>query len=162
MDIDPLTQLSMALSKPSLSESGRLKMICLAVTNVIPKANRVSLWQFDESKTKITCIAMMQDQTFTTPEGFSLHREDYRDYFDAILRNESISASDARTHPATRCFNTSYFEPENIYSLLDYIFSHDFLPFGIICCERTGTPARWDDTDVANLRRVARITSMFS
>lgn len=162
MDIDSLTQLSINLSNPSLEQSKQLRMVCYAIADTIEGANRVSLWKFDQLKTTITCTAMLADGEFTEPEGVVLKAEDYPEYFNAILASDVIRAPDARNHPFTRCFNKDYFPAVNVYSLLDYIFSNDFAPFGIICCESVGEIVQWSDDDLANLKRAARIVSIFS
>ena len=162
MDIDSLTQLSINLSNPDLDQSKQLKMVCYAIGDTIEGANRVSLWKFDENKTAINCIAMMADGEFSEPEGVVLSAEDYPEYFNAILESDVIRAPDARNHPHTMCFNKAYFPAVNVYSLLDYIFSNDFAPFGIICCESVGHIVEWSDQDLANLKRAARIVLIFS
>ena len=94
--------------------------------------------------------------------GVSLHKSDFPAYFESIVENEIINASDARNHSATRCFNEAYFEPNNIYSLLDFILHKDFKPVGIICCERTGSRVEWSNQDVDQLRQIATFISFFS
>ncbi|WP_100642372.1 GAF domain-containing protein [Alteromonas facilis] len=161
MDIDPLTQLSMSLSKPK-SRTEQLRLTCCAISDIVPNANRISLWQFNQDKSAISCLALLDDKDFSEPKGLVLTREDFPPYFAAILKRESISASDARNHPDTACFNESYFFEKDIYSLLDYIFSHEFVPFGIICCESVGRQVEWTDEDLENVKRAARIVSIFS
>ncbi|WP_124916978.1 hypothetical protein [Alteromonas flava] len=161
MDINPLTQLSMQLYK-SKSAKDQLRLICTTVSDVIPKANRVSLWKFNADKTEITCLALLKEQAFSTPSEVTLSAKDYPEYFAAIVSESTVVASDARNQAETECFNESYFIPQNIYSLLDYVFSEQFVPFGIICCESVGKKVTWSLKDIAELKRAARIVSVFA
>lgn len=91
----------------------------------------------------------------------SLPREMFRAYFDFVLENKVLSAPNAREDYRTSCFNETYFEPLNIFSLLDYTFHIDLEPVGVICCEHTGEEIIWTDEDANNLTRVCKVTSMF-
>lgn len=161
MDIDALTRLSIALSKSETLEQ-QLKLICRAISDIIPHANRISLWKFSSDQSAIECVALLDHVEFSIPSNLMLSREAHPSYFDAILAKDHISASDARNHPDTSCFNKDYFKEKDIYSLLDYIFNHEFSPFGIICCESIGHPVEWREEDLHNLKRAARIVSVFS
>lgn len=93
--------------------------------------------------------------------GQSLKKTDFPEYFDYILTNKVLSASDARENPATTCFNEMYFKPLNIFSLLDFIFHFQFKPTGVMCCEREGDATQSSKDNINALKRVANITSMF-
>lgn len=156
----PLDQLTQSLSTDK-SRDEKLRDICKTAAALIPKANLVSLWSFDEKQTKICNIISYDaenDAFATLPE---LNRIDYPEYFEAIVDNEVISASNAREHSMTKCFNESYFEPLNIYSLLDFILHKDFTPRGVICCERRGSIANWASDDIDHLRAISTAISYF-
>lgn len=161
VDIDPLTELTIKLSRRALPEADKLNAICQCVRKVIPSLNRISLWQFENDRSQIRCLLLYEDKDITAGKGVVLTDKDCPDYFNAILKNDLVVASDARTHEDTQCFNESYFEPNEIYSLLDFIFHKDFKPLGIICCESRFKPVVWTERDVTMLKRVANITSMF-
>ncbi|AWL11383.1 hypothetical protein HMF8227_00888 [Saliniradius amylolyticus] len=160
--LDPLTRLSMQLSNPNLARAGLLKLVCEAIASSVPKSNRTSLWKFSDDQSFITCIALLTPDGFQQPEGLRLTQKDYPEYFEAIIKSDSVMASDARSHPDTRCFNKGYFDEEHIYSLMDYMFNNDFSPFGIICCESAGKQVDWSQEDLQSLERAARIVSIFS
>lgn len=162
MDIDSLTQLSMSLSKPSVKEDEKLLLTCSAIASTIPHADRVSLWEFIESKTAIRCIALLTDEGFSMPENMVLTQTDYPQYFDAIIKDDTVCAPTARSDVRTQCFNQGYFEPNQIYSLLDYIFSREFVTYGIICCESVGREVEWTEQDIEHLKRAATVVSVYS
>lgn len=158
--MDAVTKLTLSISKPGLTAFEKLDMIGHTIKACIARADRVSMWLFDEQQNKIFSIYSL-DEKNQISAGLELHKNDFSPYFDYILSNQVLNASDARNHPVTECFNELYFEPTNIYSLLDFIFQLDFKPAGVICCERTSTATRWTDSDERNLQRISRVTSMF-
>lgn len=162
MDIDSLTQLSMSLSKPGVKEQDKLQLTCSAIAATIPHADRISLWEFIEGKSAIRCIALLTEESFEIPADMILREADYPEYFAAIIEDDTVCASSARKDPRTQCFNQGYFEPNQIYSLLDYIFSREFVTYGIICCESIGREVEWTDDDIGHLKRAATVVSIYS
>lgn len=159
--MDPITNLTISISKPGLSLEAKLKKICLCALQAINKANRVSLWAFNSEKNEIKCLICYESSTGEFTSDAILSQDDFPDYFEQILKGQVLMASDARTHPATACFNETYFEPNEIYSLLDFVYQKDFQPTGVICCESAGKQVNWDEQDVKCLRRISNMTSLF-
>lgn len=155
-----IVKLTIALSKPNLSVQDRLTQLCKTIKKVVPKADRASIWLFTDYMSEITCLNCIDEASQVT-NGQVLKKQDFTPYFDFILNHDVLKANDARENPNTNCFNESYFEPLNIISLLDFIFHTDFKPTGVICCESVGNEVAWTDTDVANLKRISNIASMF-
>lgn len=158
--MDAITNLTLKISNRELSLHQKLQAICTAITSSVEACNRVSLWLFDDNRDEIYCI-ICKDNEAGYSLGQRLHKRDFEPYFSHILQHQVLAASDARVHPATACFNDVYFIPNNIFSLLDYVFHRDFVPAGIMCCERTNSMANWQPADVANLKRISHVTSMF-
>ena len=90
-----------------------------------------------------------------------LKAEDFPAYFDYILEHKVLDASDARNHEITKNLTKVYFEPSNIYSLLDYIYFIDNKPLGVICCESVGSKISWSHADKLSLIKVADVTTLF-
>lgn len=161
LDIDPLTDLTIKLSRQSLSDKDKHLAICQTIAASVNTANRVSLWCFNAERTEISCLILLDHGTPLEFDEIILREADYPEYFSAVVNNEIVVASDARSHDATRCFNKDYFPANDIYSLLDFVFHQQFQPIGVICCEAVGTPIEWSEKDIALIKRTARITSMF-
>ncbi len=161
MDIDPLTSLTIQLSASEQAPSSRLEIICRSVASVLPKANRISLWKFDNDYQQMQGIFQLVDGQVRQCNDMRLHQQQFPAYFDALLRHQTVNAPDARHHPVTQCFSEHHFKPNDVYSQLAYTFHQNFTPFGVICCEATGAPVEWQQRDVALLKRVAGIISMF-
>lgn len=159
---DTLDWLSIELSKSHLPIQDNYDVICQCILKVVPTANSVSLWHFDVAKTSIQCVALQINSEFQQPINVILHQPDFPEYFDAITSESFVCASDAMSDSATKCFRNNYLKDSNVVSILDFVFNQDFMPFGIICCERTVNKTVWSESDKQALKRVATIISVYS
>jgi hypothetical protein len=159
--MDPFIKLTTKLTNPTVTTEEKLKDICLTTAALIKGADRVSLWCFDADLESINLLICFDKSTGSFSSNQTLKKCDYNDYFSGILENDSINASNARTHELTQCFNESYFIPFEIYSLLDFILHQDFNPHGVICCESVGKTTQWSDDNVETLKRIASSSSMY-
>jgi hypothetical protein len=158
--MDAYTKLSITISKPNLAVKDKVIAICQMVKSKIPQAHRVSLWVFSNDYKEIISLGCFDENNHFT-SGAILTRTDFPEYFDYILKHQVLIANQARNNMATSCFNSAYFEPNNIFSLLDYIYHHDFKPTGIICCEAVDQKIEWQDNCINVLRRIANLSSIF-
>jgi len=160
--MDIKLKLSRLMNNDRIEQEEKLKQICCLTQQVVSNANRVSLWRFDDTdQPKIICMMGYDSTANAYWSDMELFENDFPDYFCAIFEGDIVSASNARKHKATECFNTLYFEPNNIYSLLDFVIHKHFKPVGVICCERTGEPVKWSAEDEENLRSIATLISFF-
>ena len=155
------SNLSVYLSNPRISLAEKLLKICLAVKSDITTCDRVSIWLFSEDHTEMTSL-MCIDETGNKSAGEKLFSKDFGDYFDHIVNQEILIASDARNNDIAKCFNVGYFDIHNIYSLLDVTFTkNDDAPLGIICCERTGNKTEWQANEIDVLKSISTKASLF-
>jgi len=159
--MDKFIKLTARLTNPTVNEQDKLKEICTTAASLIKGADRVSLWVFSPDFESIRSIMSYDTATRSYTSGQQLNKSDFSNYFEGILDKEVINAPQARTHDITKCFNEAYFEPLNIYSLLDFILHREFIPRGIICCESVGEVMQWSDRDIESLKRIARASSMY-
>lgn len=155
-----LKSFATAMSDPEINSKEKLIAICVELKRLIPKADRVSLWLFKDNFSSIHCLTC-HDENNQISSDIELKAVDFPQYFDYIVSNQVLDASDARNNEHTQCFNKSYFEPLNIHSLLDYIFVVDKKPAGVICCEAVNSPVTWKAEDVDSLVKVVDITTLF-
>lgn len=74
------------------------------------------------------------------------------------MRDEGvIVASDAITHPATKCFDELYFVPNDIMSLLDVVIYDGSEQVGVLCCEHCEERKNWSDGDIKYLEGMAAV-----
>ena len=149
-----------AMSDPEIHSKEKLNAICAELKRLIPKADRVSLWLFKEHLSSIKCLICLDDNDQISV-GTELYAADFPQYFQYIVSHQVLDASNARVNEHTQCFNEMYFEPLNIYSLLDYIFLVDNKPAGVICCEAVNSPVVWDEEDLESLVKIVDITTLF-
>ncbi|QJR81943.1 hypothetical protein CA267_014855 [Alteromonas pelagimontana] len=161
VDIDPLTELTIKLSRQNLSEDKKNIAICTCIKKTVPQANRISLWRFEDDRQTIRCVMRHEGVPRNDVNNMVLRQAQFPAYFDTILKNELVVASDARSHPDTTDFTESYLEPNKIYSVLDFMFHQNFKPVGLLSCEAVGRPVKWGDRDIAVMKRAAGIISMF-
>lgn len=157
----PLAQLTSIFQAPNLDRRYALEQACIYIQQLVPKANLVSLWRFEEGGRQIRSLINYDAESKTFSSDLILTRDSYPKYFQSIVENEVINAPNARQHFATNGFTESYFKPADIYSLLDFILHKNLLPSGVICCERRGSVAQWTDEDVNNISMVATLISFF-
>ncbi|MBC8339997.1 MAG: GAF domain-containing protein [Rhodospirillales bacterium] len=123
------------------------------------KANRVSIWRFEENASRIVCDCFYEAEGTSFSSGQMLTEQDCPKYFQTILGEQVIIAPDARNHPVTDELTESYFKPFDIYSLLDFILHENFKPIGVICCENAGAQRDWSEDNISYLRQIATLIS---
>lgn len=101
---EPFSMLTECISEPKVTIREKLHTICRTVKQLTPQANRVSLWLFNESQDEIFCLMCLDDDNEISL-GHVLSRKHFPQYFDFIIENNVLSASQARSHQATACFN---------------------------------------------------------
>lgn len=155
------SNLSVYLSNPRVPLEEKLLKICLAVKADIPTCDRVSIWLFSDDYSAMTSL-MCIDENGVKSKGEVLLSKDFSDYFQHIMHQEMLVASDARGNEISQCFNVGYFDIHNIYSLLDVTFKKsDDAPLGIICCERTGNRTEWQANEIDVLKSISTKASLF-
>ncbi len=159
--MDPIDRLEDCLGDASLSREAVLQQACLTTREAVPRANLVSFWRFDSSLSSITSLINYNSITQEFGSNWVLESKSYGPYFNSILENELVVAPNAREMHATRCFNSSYFEPNDIFSLLDFILHKNYRPVGVLCCESQGIQVEWQEEDIENLRIIATMMSYY-
>lgn len=118
-------------------------------------ATRCAVWLYNKEKSKIICRSLSKCTTdnsghkevSSTPEDLSINREDYPDYFKFMDDQRSIQASDALTHPATKCLADSYLKPLGLKSLFDTpIWQMDNV-IGVLCLEYDFPKEGWSSDE---------------
>jgi hypothetical protein len=137
--VDILSQRSLLLG--TVNDAAR--RVDEAAANALQVA-RVSVWQLDDFRTKITCLDLFDTTTGQHTAGTELFAKDFPPYFKAIEAERTIMAHNARTDPRTSCFTSVYLEPLNIGSMLDVPIWVRGRMVGVVCHEHLGGPRVWD------------------
>ena len=142
------------LDNPSDKSADKIyKAVCADVKEKLD-VDLVSIWVFDEDREKINCVCCLDKSNGDSLVGIDLYRDNYPQYFAAILEGLSIQADDVYSYPATKELVTDYFLPNGIKSLLDYIIQWENKPIAVICCETTDTQRHWTRQDVEFIRSI--------
>lgn len=137
-----LTSLTARHADPTDTFARRVRAI-LEVAAETLRAERVSMWRFDEDRTSIACIGLFRSQAAQYDTGARLLRVDAPAYFDAIEQERVIAADDARTDARTRDFLASYLVPNAIFAMLDVPLRRADTVSGVFCVEHVGGPRTW-------------------
>ncbi|MBA6225312.1 GAF domain-containing protein [Colwellia sp. MB02u-18] len=132
----------------------------MSIKSTVPECDRVGIWLFHSDYSAMFSL-MCVDEFGKQSKGEHLLESDYKNYFSHIVENDFLVACDARNDEVAKCFNHGYFDEHNVHSLLDVTFNKDFVPLGIICCERTGNKTEWQPQDIKTLKSIAVKASLF-
>jgi len=137
-------------SRNPLFQEGKVKEGSKILTKQITHSldvDRASIWLYNSDKTSIICQQLYIKQENKYYEGVELFEKDFKEYFEALIENPIIVASDAETHKATKCFKESYLQPLGIKSMLDVPVIYQNEVIGVICIENL-TFREWDKLEV--------------
>lgn len=151
-DRKPIMSLANQLMTGQIDRQAFLHGLTREITTQLD-CTRASFWVYgDALRSSIELVCLYDAGTGEHSQGMRLSEDDFAPYFEAMRADDLIVASEAHTHPATRCFKELYFEPLNIHSLLDVGVSINGAPFGLFCCENVSFVKHWSDDDVKFLR----------
>jgi GAF domain-containing protein len=122
------------------------------------KCSRASLWLYSDTLlSEIIAIDLYDSLKNEHYQGIALHEDDFAPYFAAMRNEGGIDAPVAAEHPATSCFNELYFEPNDIYSLLDVGISYNGQLVGVFCCEQVGDVMQWNQSQKSYLEQAGKL-----
>lgn len=121
--------------------------ICQACSDWL-KVQRVSVWLLSEDQSQLDLLTLRTGENHERITGVCVRRDDYPQYFAALVTGRAIDADHARTDPRTREFSDSYLIPRDIYSLLDAAVRSGERILGVVCCEQTGAMRHWTPDDI--------------
>jgi tetratricopeptide (TPR) repeat protein len=144
----------------SIGNLARAAKDIVSITAKKLNTSQVSIWIYQEENMSIQTIASYNRDKDLFMDPAILFFDDAPTYFEAVKKQHTIVADDARNHPLTQEFNDHYFIPNNIYSLLDVTFFLDGKLKGLLCCEHQGEIRTWTAEDRLFVRSVADIITL--
>lgn len=99
---------------------------------------RMSVWLLNQEKDALVSMGEYDRRDDSFKKETTLRKSDFPDYFDSIEKNQILYAQNVHTHPATKCLNSSYNEPNDIITLLDIPLRLEGKLIGVMCYEKTG------------------------
>jgi len=153
----------MELARNQALNQGNLKVAVHEITEATAHnlgVERVSVWLYDETRTKLQCFDLFERNLKQHSEGIELAAVDYPDYFQALLQEDLIAADNAHTDSRTQEFSESYLTPLDISSMLDAPIGRGGKTVGVLCSEQVGTARYWTPEDQNFARSIADLVSL--
>ncbi len=118
----------------------------LRVTATVLGVERAEYWSFNDDSSAIVCEMLYitsKEKLDPSEHGIQLRREEYPDYFAALIQDRAIVAHDAAQHTATSAFTEGYLKPFGITSMLDTTVWFNKKLVGVLCLEHVGELRTW-------------------
>lgn len=138
---------------PGLSEADIFRALCCDVYHFL-NADLISIWSIEDDGDSIVRRFLFEDgQEREQDPGkeVRLSRTEHPDYFVEILSSICLLAPDVRDNPNLESLVETYFNPQGVQSLLDYVIYRNMIPVGIICCEARDARS-WLMSDAEKIR----------
>ena len=151
------------LSRSNLLEKQGLQAAFRQITEVAAKAldvERVSIWLFDEKRTKIVCQDLFQRSDDEHDDGVELSAVDYPSYFASLIEDRTITAHDAHNDPRTKEFSEDYLTPLGIVSMLDAPIRLLGQNIGVVCNEQVDELRQWAPEEEVFVASIADFVAM--
>ena len=153
-DVERALRLQNALlldvAKNPVIDAGEVQHAFAKITEVASvgmNCDRVSVWLYDEERTKITCVDLFERGRAGHSSGVELGAKSFPRYFESLKEDRQIVADDAHSHPATSEFSQVYLAPLGISSMLDAPIRHGGHTVGVLCHEHVGAMRAWSQEE---------------
>jgi signal transduction histidine kinase/sensor domain CHASE-containing protein/ActR/RegA family two-component response regulator len=135
------------LAKNEALKQGNLKVALEEIMETsmhILQVQRISIWLYDETRTKLQCISSLSSQSDPTQDrNLELSVSEFPIYFKAIEENRTIAVSNPEIDPRTREISKIYLKKLNITASLDAPVRIGGQSVGVVCIEHLGSPRQW-------------------
>ncbi len=153
----------MELARHHALNQGNLKAALQAITEATAHniaVERVSVWLFDKTGTKLKCLDLFEQSLNRHSKGIELATANYPAYFQAVTQEQLIVADEAHIDPQTSEFSESYLTPLGITSMLDAPIRLKGQTVGVVCNEHVGATRSWTPEDQNFARSIADLVSL--
>ncbi|MDC0834572.1 hypothetical protein AY599_11000 [Leptolyngbya valderiana BDU 20041] len=104
---------------------------------------RVSLWQYEDDRTRLACLEAYDRDRDDHSSGTVLAASRYPDYFQALETERYLAVSDAIGDPRTQRLAETYFIPNAIAAVLGAPVRLGGKTIGLVMLEHAETPRTW-------------------
>ncbi|MEI8204539.1 MAG: PAS domain S-box protein, partial [Bacteroidota bacterium] len=139
---------------------GDISVALERLTQVLADAimvDRMSVWSFKNNDTELECVCLFESNKNTHNKGTILKIADFPNYFNALISESLVSASDAQNDFRTKEFTDNYLKPLGITSMLDAGIWIGGKAVGVVCFEHIGSIRNWHPDEEAFANTAAAI-----
>jgi hypothetical protein len=147
---DAYEKIRALLDKSAIDRKTALALIT-ETTAAALNVERASVWLLNQDRSAIRCEDLFVRQKHEHSTGTELRRSDFAPYFEALLHERTIAATNAHTDLRTAVFSEPYLKPLGINSMLDVPIWQSGDLIGVTCHEHIGPERSWlvDEEDFA-------------
>lgn len=156
-------QILMKIARNTALNQGNLKIALKEITEATAhnlEVERVSIWLFDSTNTKLQCIDLFEPNLNLHTRGIELPISEYPVYLKALLENQAIVVEKTLTDLRTKELAKAYWLPLNISSIIDEPIRLGGQIVGVLCIEQVGEPHPWTPEDQNFARSIADLISL--
>ncbi len=121
---------------------------------------RVSVWLFDKSKTKLHCLDLFLQSKNIHIEAEALEADKFPNFFTLLREHRSLAVEDIESDPNLNELFHSYFYPLGIVSLLVSSFDVGSETVGVLMFEQIGVERLWMLEEVSFSSSLADLLSL--
>lgn len=147
---------------PALNQ-GNLKVALREITEATAhnlEVERVSIWLFDSTTTKLQCLDLFEPNLNQHSTGIELPITEYPVYLNALLENQALVVEETLTDLRTGELAEAYWMPSNISSTIDEPIRLGGQTVGVLCIEQVGESHHWTPEDQNFARSIADLVSL--
>lgn len=122
--------------------------LVLAILSRVHRVQRVGFWLFEDSDTRMRCVAAYDREKDGYFDGGSLAVGAAPAYFAAVRSEVVLAISDTATDPIVAELRTGYLEPAGITSMLDLPVRRHGRLAGVLCHEHVGPARHWEAQEI--------------
>jgi two-component system NtrC family sensor kinase len=153
----------MEIARNSALNQGNLKVALREITEVTAynlDVERVSVWLFDQTTTKLQCLDLFEPHLNKHSTGIELPIADHPIYLNALLENQALVVEQTLTDLRTEELAEAYWMPLNISSTIDEPIRLGGQTVGVLCIEQVGEHHHWTPEDQNFARSIADLVSL--
>lgn len=160
-DVKDIQEICGRLDRGEIDRDQFFELLTRAISDLIG-CTRSGVWIFIDTAEgrALRCMAMYDRRVDRIVGATDILNAASGPYFDTLVTEGCVNASDARNHQTTAAFVDSYLRPLDLHSVLDVCFSVNGVPFGTFSCEQAGAPVVWTQRQVQLLRQVGSRASL--
>ncbi|WP_404785754.1 ATP-binding protein [Altericista sp. CCNU0014] len=121
---------------------------------------RVSIWLYELDPARVTCTLLQDGDMQVQTPNLSLHQSDCPKFFEAIMAEPWIAASDIEREPRLGKAVPIYLIPNRITALLAVAISVSNQFLGMLCLEERGGPREWSLEEEGFARSLADLIAL--